>query len=179
MRTVPLAPLSGCLVATVRPRPGAPPPGPSPLTNPENWHQLSGKPLSWPKETASLLPFPPAARSPGQWAVVGGPRGQGPCHPPTTLSRALSLLPRWTDQRQGGGRLGCVQGTLKRQGPTPAPTTHHTPSMARRGSVRRNVGVTPTECLVQILAPPAVSQVVSGPCLLGVCFLAYKREGQY
>ena len=83
MRTVPLAPLSSRPVATVRPRPGAPPPGPSPLTNPENWHQLSGKPLSWPKETASLLLFPPAACSPGQWAVGrGAPVGKDPASLP-------------------------------------------------------------------------------------------------
>lgn len=38
-------------------------PFPVPSTNPENWHQLSGKPPSWPTETSSLLLFPPAARS--------------------------------------------------------------------------------------------------------------------
>ena len=170
MRIVPPAPLSGCLVAAVHPHPGAPPPGPSPLTSPENWHQLSGKPLSWPKETASLLPFPPAARLWGQWAVGEGPHGQGPRHPPSTLSQALSLLPRWAAQSQGGGRLRRVQGTLKRQGPALAPTTHHTPSLARRGSVWGNVGSppAPSECWLPLpLAgwsqAPAFSESVSLP----------------
>lgn len=75
--------------------------------------------------------LPPPAPTSG----VSGSEEEG--RPPWTVGLtsshhpgwALSLLPRWTDQRQEGDRLGHVQGTPGRQGPTQAsPGTPHASS---------------------------------------------------
>lgn len=94
---------------------------------------------------------------------------------------SAGLCPCCPDGQTNAGRRQAGTCSGHPQEARPNPSSHHPPYPvnSKEGLGAGKCEGHPHECLVQILALPAISWVVSGPCLLGVCFLAYKREGQY